>query len=73
MMRFIRADMWVRGSYEEPSMLQSRTLALLDKTPGASLSELVDHLGVTRAKQITQVKTGLSLLKNVFELSTEMT
>ncbi|MBD2123537.1 MarR family winged helix-turn-helix transcriptional regulator [Trichocoleus sp. FACHB-262] len=48
-MRFIRADMRVRGSYEEISVPQFRSLAFLDKNPGASLSELADHLGVTRA------------------------
>lgn len=48
-MRFIRADMRARGSYEEISVPQFRALAFLDKNPGASLSELADHLGVTRA------------------------
>ena len=48
-MRFIRADMRARGSYEEISVPQFRSLAFLDKHPGASLSELADHLGVTRA------------------------
>lgn len=48
-MRFIRSDMRARGSYEELSVPQFRTLAFLDKNPGASLSELADHLGVTRA------------------------
>lgn len=48
-MRFIRADMRARGSYEEMSVPQFRTLAFLDCNPGASLSELAEHLGVTRA------------------------
>lgn len=48
-MRFIRADMRARGSYEELSVPQFRTLAFLDRNPGASLSELADHLGVTRS------------------------
>lgn len=48
-MRFIRADMRARGSYEELSVPQFRTLAFLDRNPGASLSELAEHLGVTRA------------------------
>ncbi len=48
-MRFIRADMRARGSYEELSVPQFRTLAFLDRNPGASLSELADHLGVTKA------------------------
>ena len=131
-MRFIRADMRARGSYEELSVPQFRTLTFLDKNPGASLSELADHLGVTRAtasanterlvqrsfvdrgdhpeerrrvvlkltaagkehleatraqtrvfisnlltsltdEQITQVETGLSLLKQVFEQSADVT
>jgi DNA-binding MarR family transcriptional regulator len=131
-MRFIRADMRVRGSYEELSVPQFRSLAFLDKNPGASLSELADHLGVTRAtasanterlvqrnfvdrgnhpeerrrvvlkltaagkehleatraqtrlyiadllnsltdEQITQIEAGLSLLKHVFEQSTDIT
>lgn len=48
-MRFIRADMRVRGTYEELTVPQFRTLAFLDRNPGASLSELAEHLGVTRA------------------------
>jgi DNA-binding MarR family transcriptional regulator len=48
-MRFIRADMRARGSYEELSVPQFRTLAFLDRNPGASLSELAEPLGVTRA------------------------
>ncbi|MBW4690918.1 MAG: MarR family transcriptional regulator [Lyngbya sp. HA4199-MV5] len=48
-MRFIRADMRVRGTYEELTVPQFRTLAFLDRNPGASLSELALHLGVTRA------------------------
>ncbi len=41
--------MRARGSYEELSVPQFRTLAFLDRNPGASLSELAEHLGVTRA------------------------
>lgn len=48
-MRFIRADMRARGTYEELTVPQFRTLAFLDRNPGASLSELAEHLGVTRA------------------------
>lgn len=48
-MRFIRADIRTRGSSEELSVPQFRTLAFLDRNPGASLSELADHLGVTRS------------------------
>ena len=47
-MRFIRADMRTRKS-TELSVPQFRTLAFLDRNPGASLSELAEHLGVTRA------------------------
>lgn len=47
-MRCLRADMRARKS-TELSVPQFRTLAFLDRTPGASLSELAEHLGVTRA------------------------
>ncbi len=47
-MRAIRADMRVQGS-TTLSVPQFRTLAFLDRNPGASLSELAEHLGVTRA------------------------
>jgi DNA-binding MarR family transcriptional regulator len=47
-MRFIRADMRTRKS-TELSVPQFRTLAFLDRNPGASLSELAEHLGVTCA------------------------
>ncbi len=47
-MRAIRSDMRVQGS-TTLSVPQFRTLAFLDRNPGASLSELAEHLGVTRA------------------------
>lgn len=47
-MRFIRADMRSRKS-TELSVPQFRTLAFLDRNPGASLFELAEHLGVTCA------------------------
>ena len=47
-MRFIRADMRAINA-TDMSVPQFRTLAFLDRNPGASLSELAEHLGVTRA------------------------
>lgn len=47
-MRAIRADMRAIGS-TTLSVPQFRTLAFLDRNPGASLSDLAEHLGVTRA------------------------
>ena len=47
-MRFIRADMRGRNT-TDLSVPQFRSLAFLDRNPGASLSELAEHLGVTRA------------------------
>ena len=47
-MRFIRADMRDREA-TELSVPQFRTLAFLDRNPGASLAELSEHLGVTCA------------------------
>jgi DNA-binding MarR family transcriptional regulator len=47
-MRFIRADMRARNA-TELSVPQFRTLAFLDRNPGASLSALSEHLGVTLA------------------------
>ncbi len=48
-MSFIRADMRARGASEELSVPQFRTLAFLDKHPGASVTDLAEHLGVTCA------------------------
>lgn len=47
-MRTIRSDMRAQGS-TTLSVPQFRTLAFLDRTPGASLSAVADHLGVTSA------------------------
>lgn len=47
-MRAIRADMRAIGS-TTLSVPQFRTLAFLDRNPGTSLSDLAEHLGVTRA------------------------
>jgi DNA-binding MarR family transcriptional regulator len=47
-MKAIRADMRAIGS-TTLSVPQFRTLAFLDRNPGASLSDLAEHLGVTRA------------------------
>lgn len=47
-MRFIRTDIRSRNS-TTMSVPQFRTLAFLDRNPGASLSDLAEHLGVTRA------------------------
>lgn len=46
--RFIRSEMRARKS-TELSVPQFRALAFLDRNPGASLSELAQHLGVTSA------------------------
>ena len=47
-MRAIRADMRAQGA-TTISVPQFRTLAFLDRNPGASLSEVAEHVGVTRA------------------------
>jgi DNA-binding MarR family transcriptional regulator len=47
-MRFIRSDIRSRNS-STMSVPQFRTLAFLDRNPGASLSDLAEHLGVTAA------------------------
>ena len=47
MMRFIRADMRAQN-VPLMSVPQFRSLAFLDRNPGASLSDLAEHLGVTR-------------------------
>ncbi|RUR75564.1 MarR family winged helix-turn-helix transcriptional regulator [Chlorogloeopsis fritschii PCC 9212] len=48
LMRFIRADMRT-NSADSLSIPQLRTLAFLKRNPGASLSEVAEHLGVTCA------------------------
>ncbi|MBW4645825.1 MAG: MarR family transcriptional regulator [Goleter apudmare HA4340-LM2] len=47
-MRFIRADMRVHSA-ASLSIPQLRSLAFLNRSPGASLSDLAEHLGVTCA------------------------
>jgi DNA-binding MarR family transcriptional regulator len=47
-MRFIRADMRAHSA-ASLSIPQLRSLAFLNRNPGASLSDLADHLGVTCA------------------------
>ncbi|MEC4818559.1 MAG: MarR family transcriptional regulator, partial [Scytonema sp. PMC 1069.18] len=47
-MKAIRAEMRAVGS-TTLSVPQFRTLAFLDRNPGVSLSDLAEHLGVTRA------------------------
>lgn len=47
-MRTIRSDMRAQSS-TTLSVSQFRTLAFLDRAPGASLSAVADHLGVTSA------------------------
>lgn len=47
-MRFIRAEMRARKA-TELSVPQFRTLTFLDRSPGASLSDLAEFLGVTLA------------------------
>ena len=47
-MRFIRSDIRARNS-STISVPQFRALAFLDRNPGASLSDLAEHLGVTCA------------------------
>jgi len=48
LMRFIRADMRA-NSAASLSIPQLRSLAFLNRSPGASLSDLAEHLGVTCA------------------------
>jgi DNA-binding MarR family transcriptional regulator len=47
-MRFIRAEMRRQGA-NDLSVPQFRTLGFLNRNPGASLSDLAEHLGITRA------------------------
>jgi DNA-binding MarR family transcriptional regulator len=47
-MRFVRAEMRSQSA-SVLSVPQFRALNFLDRYPGSSLSELADHLGVTRA------------------------
>ncbi|BAY33024.1 MarR family transcriptional regulator [Nostoc carneum NIES-2107] len=49
--KFFRAEMRRNASFlpESLSIPQFRTLAFLDRNPGASLSQVAENLGVTRA------------------------
>ncbi|MDZ7958326.1 MAG: MarR family transcriptional regulator [Aulosira sp. DedQUE10] len=49
--KFFRVEMRRNASFlpESLSIPQFRTLAFLDRHPGASLSQVAEHLGVTRA------------------------
>ncbi|MFK0730455.1 MAG: MarR family winged helix-turn-helix transcriptional regulator [Gloeotrichia echinulata GP01] len=54
LMRFIRAEMRTHSS-DSLSIPQLRSLAFLNRNPGASLSEVADHLGVTCATASTTI------------------
>jgi len=55
LMRFIRAEMRTHSS-DCISIPQLRSLAFLNRQPGASLSELAEHLGVTCATASTTIE-----------------
>ncbi len=55
LMRFIRADMRTHNA-ESLSIPQLRSLAFLSRNPGASLSEVAEHLGVTCATASTTIE-----------------
>ncbi|AUS99093.1 MarR family transcriptional regulator [Nostoc sp. CENA543] len=55
LMRFIRADMRSHSA-DSLSIPQLRSLAFLKRRPGASLSEVADHLGVTCATASTTIE-----------------
>lgn len=55
LMRFIRADMRTHNA-ESLSIPQLRSLAFLNRNPGASLSEVAEHLGVTCATASTTIE-----------------
>lgn len=48
-MQFLRAQVRSQNSSELLSVPQFRALAFLERHPGASLSDVAEHLGVTRA------------------------
>ncbi|MBO3460195.1 MarR family transcriptional regulator [Aetokthonos hydrillicola Thurmond2011] len=54
-MRFIRADMR-ENSAASLSIPQLRSLAFLKRNPGASLSDIAEHLGVTCATASTTIE-----------------
>jgi DNA-binding MarR family transcriptional regulator len=55
LMRFIRADMRSHNA-ESLSIPQLRSLTFLNRNPGASLSEVAEHLGVTCATASTTIE-----------------
>ncbi|MCP6757576.1 MAG: MarR family transcriptional regulator [Fischerella sp. CENA71] len=55
LMRFIRADMRTHSA-DCLSIPQLRSLAFLKRNPGASLSEVAEHLGVTCATASTTIE-----------------
>ncbi|NMG11600.1 MarR family transcriptional regulator [Brasilonema sp. UFV-L1] len=55
LMRFIRADMRTHSA-DSLSIPQLRSLAFLKRNPGASLSEVAEHLGVTCATASTTIE-----------------
>jgi len=55
LMRFIRAEMRTHSAVSL-SIPQLRSLAFLNRNPGASLSEVAEHLGVTCATASTTIE-----------------
>lgn len=55
-MQFIRAEMRRQGGTKLLSVPQFRALRFLSQHPGASLSDLAEHLGVTRATASSTVE-----------------
>ncbi|MGH1397090.1 MAG: MarR family winged helix-turn-helix transcriptional regulator, partial [Trichormus sp.] len=55
LMRFIRAEMRTHSA-DSISIPQLRSLAFLKRSPGASLSQVADHLGVTCATASTTIE-----------------
>jgi DNA-binding MarR family transcriptional regulator len=54
LMRFIRSEMRTHSA-DSLSIPQLRSLAFLNRNPGASLSEVAEHLGVTCATASTTI------------------
>jgi DNA-binding MarR family transcriptional regulator len=55
LMRFIRAEMRTHSA-DSISIPQLRSLAFLKRSPGASLSQVADHLGLTCATASTTIE-----------------
>ncbi|MBD2139109.1 MarR family transcriptional regulator [Anabaena sp. FACHB-1237] len=55
LMRFIRTEMRTHSA-DSLSIPQLRSLAFLNRNPGASLSEVAEHLGVTCATASTTIE-----------------